>query len=108
MTVLQWARNRRQAESEREGDFGPEDYFEGAVRGGHRGEEESDQFTETMLLVGLCVLVSVLLYIRGRWVERLQREQQQQQQPQPLRNGAPIQPPAGGLYPPPRDPPREQ
>lgn len=68
-----------------------------------------DQFLETMVLVLLCVTVSVLLYVRGRWVERMQREEQQRQQQQQL-NGAPAQapPPAGGLYPLPRDPPREQ
>lgn len=101
-----WARNRRREESEREGDFGPEDYFEGAVRGGYRGEEEVDQFIETMILVLLCVTVSVLLYVRGRWVERLRREEQQRQQEG---NGAARPPPqAGGAYPAPRDPPREQ
>lgn len=83
------------------------------MRGGNRGEEEVDQFIETMLLVGLCITVSVLLYVRGRWVERIQREEQQRQQAQPRppqANGVPVQPapPAGGLYPPPRDPPREQ
>ena len=78
------------------------------MRGGHRGEEDVDQLSETMLLVALCVAVSVLLYIRGRWVERLQREQQQQQPGQGNGAAAQVAPPAGGLYPPPRDPPREQ
>ncbi|ETW74893.1 hypothetical protein HETIRDRAFT_412780 [Heterobasidion irregulare TC 32-1] len=32
-----------------------------------------------MMLVVLCLTVSVLLYIRGRWVERLRREERQQQ-----------------------------
>ena len=31
-----------------------------------------------MILVVLCLIVSLLLYIRGRWVERLRREEQQQ------------------------------
>lgn len=77
------------------------------MRGGHRGEEEVDQFIETMVLVLLCVSVSVLLYIRSRWVERLRREEQQRQEVAAQGNGV-ARPPAGGLYPPPRDPPREQ
>ncbi len=52
--------------------------FDAALRGGHRGEEEQDEFVETMILVVLCLIVSLLLYIRGRWVERLRREEQQQ------------------------------
>ncbi|KAF8141254.1 hypothetical protein EV363DRAFT_1425394 [Boletus edulis] len=50
---VQWARERRNADNERDGDFGPEDYFDAALRGGHRGEEVADEFVETMLLVGL-------------------------------------------------------
>lgn len=113
LTKRQWARNRRREESEREGDFGPEDYFEGAMRGGYRGEEEVDQFIETTVLMLLCVTVSVLLYVRRRWVERLRREEQQRQQRQQQQgavqgNGAARPPQAGGLYPAPRDPLREQ
>jgi SEL1 protein len=84
---VQWARERRN-EQERDSDFGPEDFFEGALRGGNRGEEEIDQFGETMILVALCLMVSVLLYVRTRLVERMRREQeapaadgQQQEQP---------------------------
>jgi SEL1 protein len=89
---LQWARDQRNGEQERDSDFGPEDYFESAMRGGHRGEQGVDQFSETMILVALCVMVSVLLYVRTRLVDRIRREQevpvangdapQQQQQPQ--------------------------
>ena len=55
-----------------------------------------------MLLVILCVAVSALLYVRGRWVERMRREEQNRQQqangvaPQGQAPGA--QPPVG-LYP---------
>ena len=59
-----------------------------------------------MLLVVLCIMVSTLLFIRGRWVERLRRDQQQQQHDEQQRqqqNGQPPAPPAGGLYPPPGD-----
>jgi SEL1 protein len=72
------------------------------MRGGHRGEEEVDEFGETMILVALCLMVSVLLYVRTRLVERMRREHeapapgnddgQQQQQGQP--QGQAI-PPAG-------------
>ncbi|KAI0783062.1 HCP-like protein [Abortiporus biennis] len=107
---VQWARDRRNAENDRDGDFGPEDYFDAATRGAHRGEEEVDEFAETMLLVVLCITVSTLLFIRGRWVERMRREEQQQQQQQQQQgqqaNGNPP-PPAGGLYPPPGDPARD-
>lgn len=75
---VQWARERRNAERDRDSDLGPEDMFDAALRGGHRGEDEQDEFFETMILVVLCLIVSLLLYIRGRWVERLRREEQQQ------------------------------
>ncbi|KDQ55097.1 hypothetical protein JAAARDRAFT_195973 [Jaapia argillacea MUCL 33604] len=101
---VQWARERRNAEAERDSDFGPEDYFEGALRGGHRGEEEVDEFGETFLLAFLCVLVSVLIYYRGRYVERLRREEQERARQQ----GVPPPPqPDLGLFPPPGDPARD-
>ena len=102
-----YARDRRNAENDRDNEFGPDDYFDAATRGGHRGEEEVNDLAETMLLVILCITVSTLLYIRGRWVERMRRDDQQPQQQQG--GGAVAQPPqpAGGLYPPPRDPARE-
>jgi hypothetical protein len=77
----QWARDRRNAELDRDSDLGPEDMFDAALRGGHRGGNDGgDEFVETMILVVLCLIVSLLLYIRGRWVERLRREEQQQRQ----------------------------
>lgn len=55
-----------------------------------------------MMLVALCLLVSVLLYIRTRMTERMRREQRQQQQEQPAgHEQAPAQ--NRGLYPPPGD-----
>ncbi|KAF8653295.1 hypothetical protein AX16_003996 [Volvariella volvacea WC 439] len=103
---VQWARNRRNAEHDRDSDFGPEDYFEGALRGGHRGEEDVDEFQETMLLVLICALISVLLYVRTRIVDRMRRDNQreaqqgQQQQQQQQERG-------NGLFPPPGDPARD-
>lgn len=76
--------------------------FEAAMRGGHRGEDEGDEFVETMMLVVLCLIVSLLLYIRGRWVERLRREERQQRQQQEAREER-----DDGLFPPPGDPARD-
>ena len=56
-----------------------------------------------MLLVVLCAAVSVLLYVRGRWVERLRREEEQRR----LANGQPPeqgQDRQRGVFPPPGDP----
>ncbi|KAI0079287.1 HCP-like protein [Panus rudis PR-1116 ss-1] len=103
---VQWARDKRQAENDRDSDFGPEDYFDAAIRGGNRdGDEDVDEFAETMLLVLLCVAVSTLLFIRGRWVERMRREEEEQQRQQ--QGGAQQPPREGGLYPPPGDPARD-
>lgn len=75
-------------------------------------DNDIDDFVETMMLVALCLLVSVLLYIRTRMVERMRREQQQQQQQQqnPAANGNHRQAPGqeGGLFPPPGDPARNE
>ncbi|KAG6855982.1 hypothetical protein H0H87_008662 [Tephrocybe sp. NHM501043] len=96
---IQWARDRRNAEQERDSDFGPEDYFEGALRGGIREEEHFDDLRETFLLVFLCLVISILLYVRTRIVDRMRREQnenQEQQRPADL-----------GVFPPPGDPARQ-
>ncbi|KAJ3575054.1 hypothetical protein NP233_g1348 [Leucocoprinus birnbaumii] len=107
---VQWARDRRHAEQERDSYFGPEDYFDGALRNGRveEGGDDVDDFFETMMLVALCLLVSVLLYIRTRIVERMRREQRQQQQQDQPANGNHGQAPAQerGLFPPPGDPAR--
>jgi SEL1 protein len=109
----QWARDRRNAEHERDSDFGPEDDFEGALRG-HRGEEEIDEFAETVLLLSLCLLVSVLFYVRTR-VVRAQQQRQQEQEQQGERGDDPPPPPPppppqgdGGLFPLPGDPARDE
>jgi SEL1 protein len=100
--TTQWARDRRNAELDRDSDIGPEDMFDAALRGGHRGDDEADEFVETMMLVVLCLIVSLLLYIRGRWVERLRREERQQRQQQQVREERDE-----GLFPPPGDPARD-
>jgi len=100
---IQWARERREAEREREGDFGPDDYLEGTLRGANREDGEIDEFGETVVLVLLCLVISILLYIRTRIVERMRRDQREQgqagdQQGRPNVNG--------GVFPPPGDPAR--
>jgi len=100
---VQWARDRRNAELDHDGDLGPEDMFDAALRGGHHGEEDADEFVETMVLVVLCLIVSLLLYIRGRWVERLRREEQQQRRQLEQREERDDD----GLFPPPGDPARD-
>ncbi|KAI6007730.1 hypothetical protein F5J12DRAFT_905581 [Pisolithus orientalis] len=111
---VQWARERRNAENERDGggDFGPEDYFDAALRGGHRGagggggaEEGVDEFLETMLLVALCLVVAVLIYVRTRLIERARREEERGRDHQG--RGRPQPPPNLGLFPPPGDPARQ-
>jgi SEL1 protein len=77
--------------------------FDAALRGGHREEEDADEFVETMVLVVLCLVVSLLLYIRGRWVERLRREEQQQRRQLEQREERDDD----GLFPPPGDPARD-
>lgn len=89
---VQWARDKREAEDA--GDFGPEDYFEGATRV-HGDAEDNGEFVETLFLIALCLLVSGLIYLRGRWVERQRRE-----------NNNPL-PEDGGLFPPRGDPARQ-
>lgn len=99
--LVQWAQERRNAENERNSDFGPEDYFEAAIRGGHQREEEVDELMETMLLVALCALVAVLIYVRTRIVRRTRGQEQEQQQDQGGQRDL-------GVFPPPGDPARQE
>ncbi|KNZ74880.1 Sel-1 like protein [Termitomyces sp. J132] len=96
---IQWARERRNAEQDRDSDFGPEDYFEGALRG-TREEGHFDDLRETFLLVFLCLLISVLLYVRTRIVDRMRRDQNEGQRDEQRR------PADLGVFPPPGDPAR--
>ena len=92
---MQWARERRDADRERESDFGPDDYFDGAGRGRDREEVVAvDEFGETILLILLCLVISVLLYIRTRMVERMRREQREQNGQPPANGNAGLFPPA--------------
>ncbi len=103
---FKWARDRRNAE-ERESEFGPDDYFEGGLR-----EGAEDNFSETMLLILLCLTVSVLIYVRTRMVDRMRRDQQGRDQDGQRAgvaeggNGAAGA--ANGAFPPPGDPARDE
>jgi SEL1 protein len=55
-----------------------------------------------MLLVLLCLVISVLLYIRTRIVDRLRRDQGRPQEQAEQRQGD------GGVFPPPGDPARNE
>ncbi|KAJ7928457.1 hypothetical protein B0H13DRAFT_1967359 [Mycena leptocephala] len=88
---IQWARDRRNAEQDRDTEFAPDDYLGGRV-------DDADEFSDTILLLLLCLAVSVLIYVRTRIVDRMRRDQQQQQ-PQPGVDAAPAG--ANGVFPPP-------
>lgn len=82
---IKWGRQRGQ-ELERERgeadmDYLPEDYFDGmtARRPRGEGEEEDDDFLETMFLVVLCAVISGLIFLRGRWVARQTEEQRRRE-----------------------------
>ncbi|KAF7351169.1 Ubiquitin-protein ligase [Mycena sanguinolenta] len=89
---IQWAVDRRNAEADRDTEFAPDDYLGGR-------NEEDDDFSDTVLLMLLCLAVSVLIYVRTRIVDRMRRDQQQQQ-PQPAGDAAPAAG-ADGVFPPP-------
>lgn len=79
-------------------DFGPEDYFDGALRGNRERGDEDDELAETMLLVSLAVMIVGLFYLRNRWVERLRRDEEERRR----RRQDQVQ---GGTPPPPPVPP---
>lgn len=59
-----------------------------------------------MVLLVLCLMVSVLMYVRTRWVERRRREQEERNGaggPQPAHNQGGL-----GVFPPPGDPARDE
>ncbi|KAJ7668547.1 hypothetical protein DFH06DRAFT_1182031 [Mycena polygramma] len=95
---IQWARDRRNAErnaeQDRETEFGPDDYMGGRNEGG-------DDFSDTVLLLLLCLAVSVLIYVRTRIVDRMRRDQQQQPQPGADGNANAAAAEPNGAFPPP-------
>ncbi|KLO11107.1 hypothetical protein SCHPADRAFT_906341 [Schizopora paradoxa] len=73
-------------------------------RRGDRDAEEDD-FADTMLLAVLCVVISLLIYLRGRWSEQRRREAEQRRGREAAGNGAGNN---NGLFPPPGDPARDE
>lgn len=108
----QWARERRQAlNNELEGDFGPEDYFDGAMLGGTRGGEmPQEEMTEILFLFGILAVVTVLMIVRQRLVERIRRQEAEIARLEggvdAVRQHIQAQPPAPAAFPQP-DPPAE-
>lgn len=78
---IQWARDRRNREEDEVNDYGPDDYWDGNPTRQRRraadGEEEDDDFGDTVILLVLCAVVTALIWVRGRWVERRRQEEQQ-------------------------------
>ncbi|KAJ7502934.1 hypothetical protein B0H11DRAFT_1987068 [Mycena galericulata] len=90
---IQWARDRRNAEQDKDTEFGSDDYM------GGRGDGEPDEFSDTVLLLLLCLAVSVLVYVRTRIVDRMRRDQQQQPPEGGVDENRPPAP-ANGVFPP--------
>lgn len=106
--LVEWARRRREADERQDSDYDPEDYFDAAVRGGNRERQNGDDdFTETAILIGLVLLVTALIFLRARIVERIRREEREQAQPNGAPPPQPGQVPDAGLFPPPGDPARQ-
>jgi len=93
--AVEWARDRKNQEQDRDPDFGPEDYFDAALRGNRERGEEDDELTETMLLISLVVMIAGLFYLRNRWVERLRRdeEERRRRRQDQVQGGTPPPPP---------------
>ncbi|KIY50282.1 HCP-like protein [Fistulina hepatica ATCC 64428] len=66
---IQWARDRHEQARELDDDF-----FDGAMR-----DTVGEDFSETMLLITLCLMVSALIYFRMRLMERMRQEHEQRE-----------------------------
>ena len=95
--LLQWARDRRAAEQDRDGDFGPEDSFEGTMRL-RADAKEDDDADDMILVIALVALITVLLYVRSRIYDQQRRQAGQDD----------AAPQNGGRFPPPGDPARNE
>ena len=97
LSYSQWARERKSRENDRDRDtdFGPEDYFDGALRGNRERGDEDDELAETMLLMSLVMMIAGLFYLRNRWVERLRQdgEERRRRQQEQVQGGVPPPPP---------------
>lgn len=79
-------RDHRNAENERDGDFGPDDDFDGALRGSRRKAhddkddlDEEEEFEETVLILIICLVVSGLFWLRHRLAQRARYDHPPQQ-----------------------------
>ncbi|KDQ19961.1 hypothetical protein BOTBODRAFT_142608 [Botryobasidium botryosum FD-172 SS1] len=95
---VRWAWNRRQEEVEQaraeeadaERGYGRDDYFMGLS-----GDDDVDEFWETMFLVLLCAAIAGLLYARTRWAAREARRREEEEQRRAAGGGGqPPRPPA--------------
>ncbi|CAE6450903.1 unnamed protein product [Rhizoctonia solani] len=81
---VKWGRQRGQElereRGEQDMDYLTEDFFDRMTtrRQNRDDDEDDDEFLETIFLVVLCALISGLVYLRGRYVQRQQREEQEQ------------------------------
>ncbi|TFL07178.1 hypothetical protein BDV98DRAFT_557395 [Pterulicium gracile] len=83
---IQYVRDHRNAENERDGDFGPDDDFDGALRGSRRKAhddkddlDEEEEFEETVLILIICLVVSGLFWLRHRLAQRARYDHPPQQ-----------------------------
>ena len=74
------------------------------MRRERRGDAEEDDFAETMLLAVLCVVISLLIYLRSRWSEQRRRQAEERRGREAPGNGQGN----NGLFPPPGDPARDE
>ena len=80
---VQWAKDQKDAEVERaraeqeayeRGDFFSGDFLAPGDPRPRRYEDPSEEFWETMFLVFICIMISCLIYVRGRYVARAEAE----------------------------------
>ncbi|KAF8325879.1 uncharacterized protein EI90DRAFT_3146653 [Cantharellus anzutake] len=80
---VQWAKDKKEADIERaraeeeafeRGDFFSGDFLATGDPRPRRHEDAAEEFWETMFLVLICVMISCLIYVRGRYVARAEAE----------------------------------
>jgi len=99
--ISQWARERRNAEQERDSNYGPEDYFEGASRNGRIKK----YILIDVILLGVVISFSVFFYKRFLRPGAVFREFEDEQD---YNDDEPVMAQNRGLYPPPGDPARDE
>lgn len=87
---VQWAKDQKDAEIERaraeedayeRGDFFSGDFLATGDPRRYDGEgDREDEFWETLFLVALCVAISALIFVRGRYVARAETERRRHTQ----------------------------